>query len=133
MSSSGDGAAIGQVQVDAKNIDLALRDHNPASAVKTVCALLTTDALTAIGNLPSPDQPLTDDLNRAFEVGSAAGKDCYAGATGNASLLHRSAAERTRLVALVAVAVHRVTALTGHVPSTSTTQAANEPLDPFGN
>jgi hypothetical protein len=132
MSQSGDGAAIGQVEVDSRNVDLAFRDHNTSSAIKTVCALLSTDALTAIGNLPSPDTSLTDDLNNAFEDASAAAKDCYNGATGNASLLRRSAKERTELVGLVSIAVDRIRAITGHEPSTSTTLAPNVSGDPFG-
>jgi hypothetical protein len=52
-----------------------------------VCALLTTDAQTAIGNLPTPDTTLTDDLNNAYEEAAAAGNDCYNGSTGVASLL----------------------------------------------
>ena len=55
MSTPADGAAIGQVEVDSQNIDLALSHHDPPSEIQTVCALLTTDAQTAIGNLPSPD------------------------------------------------------------------------------
>jgi hypothetical protein len=132
MSQSGDGTLIGQVEVDSRNVDLALKDHNTSSAVKTVCALLSTDALTGIGNLPSPDTALTNDLNSAFEDASAAGKDCYDGATGSDSLLQRSARERTRLVPLLDAAVDRVEAVTGHVPSTSTTLAPNSCDDPFG-
>ena len=104
----------------------------PPSEVKTVCALLTTDAQTAIGNLPSPDTTLTDDLNTAFEDAAAAGNDCYNGASGG-KLLRRSATERTKLVPLLAVAVDRVATITGHTPSTSTTMASDAGDDPFGN
>ncbi len=133
MTGPGGGSAIGQVEADGRNVDLVLDRHDPSSAVRTACALLTNDALTAIGNLPTPDLTLTDDLNNAFTVASAAGKDCYNGASGDASLLRRSATERAKLVSLLAVAVDRVEAITGHAPSTSTTEAANAPVDPFGN
>jgi hypothetical protein len=132
MTQSGEGASIGQVQADAKNVDLTLSDHNSSGAVKTVCALLSNDALTAIGNLPSPDSTLTNDLNTAFEDGAAAGKSCYEGAAGNASLLRRSATQRAKLAGLVTVAVDRVEAITGHSPSTSTTLAPDTSDDPFG-
>lgn len=132
MSQSGEGASIGQVQADSKNVDLALRDHNSSAAIKTVCALLSNDALTAIGDLPSPDSTLTNDLNTAFEDGAAAGKSCYDGAAGPASLLRRSATERAKLSALLTVAVDRVDAITGHPPSTSTTLAPDTSDDPFG-
>ncbi len=132
MSTSADGAAIGQVEVDSQNIDLALSHHDPPSEIKTVCALLTTDAQTAIGNLPSPDTTLTDDLNTAYEDAAAAGTDCYNGASGGA-LLRRSAADRNKIVPLLTVALDRVATITGHTPSTSTTMASDAGDDPFGN
>jgi hypothetical protein len=132
MTVSDGGAAIGQVEVDTRNIDLVLDRHDPSSALKTVCALLTTDAQTAIGNLPTPDTQLTDELNTAYEDAAAAGNDCYNGATGGA-LLRRSNAERAKLVPLLTTAVDRIVALTGHTPSTSTTLASSGDDDPFGS
>lgn len=131
ISTSGGGAAIGQVEVDSRNIDLAISDHDPSSQLKTVCALLTTDAQTAIGNLPTPDTTLTDDLNNAYEEAAAAGNDCYNGATGSAALLRRSAAERAKLVPMLNTALERIGTITGHTPSTSTTLAPNDSGDPF--
>ena len=56
MPGAGGGAAIGtRRRWTAANIDLALAHHDPPAAIRTVCALLTTDAETAIGNLPTPD------------------------------------------------------------------------------
>jgi hypothetical protein len=132
MTTSGGGAAIGQLKVDGRNIDLAVARHDSASALKTVCALLTTDAQTAIGNLPTPDTRLTEDLNTAYEDAAAAGDDCYNGAAGNGSLLRRSASERARLGPLLATAVGRIVSITGHTPSTSTTLASGDGNDPFG-
>lgn len=131
MTSSGGGSAIGQVEVDSANIDLALARHDPPSAIKTVCALLTTDAQTAIGNLPTPDTTLTDDLNNANEDAAAAGNDCYNGSAGVASLLGRSAKERAKIVPMLDTAVALIDAITGHVPSTSTTLAPSDSNDPF--
>ena len=133
VSGAGGGAAIGTLQVETRNIDLALYRHDPAAAIKTVCALLTNDAQTAIGNLPTPDPQLTADLNRAYEDAAAAGDDCYAGSSGTPSLLQRSAAERARLMPLLAASLDRITHLTGHTPSTSTTRPAAGTGDPFGN
>ena len=131
VSGSGGGAAIGTLRVDAANVSGALARHDPSAAIKTVCALLTTDAETAIGNLPTPDTALTDDLNAAYEDAASAGDDCYSGSGGTKSLLTRSAAERARLAVLLAVAVERITSVTGHPPSTSTTRPADS-NDPFG-
>jgi hypothetical protein len=131
LTTSGGGAAIGQVEVDSANIGLALDRHDPSSAIKTVCALLTTDAQTAIGNLPTPDTTLTDDLNNAYEDAAAAGNDCYNGSTGVRSLLARSAKERVRIVPMLDTAVARMDAITGHTPSTATTLAPGGSNDPF--
>jgi hypothetical protein len=132
LTTSGGGSAIGQVELDSRNIDLAVSHRAAASALRTVCALLTTDAQTAIGNLPTPDTQLTDDLNNAYEDAASAGNDCYNGSDGNRPLLRRSATERTRLVPMLATAVNRLTSLTGHPPSTSTTLASGDDGDPFG-
>jgi len=133
MSTSGEGTLIGQVQVDSANVALAVRKHEPGPALRTVCALLSTDALTGIGNLPSPDTTLTDELNTAFGTAATAAQDCYKGASGTASLLVASAADRAKLAHLFGVAVARVATLTGKTPSTSTTLAPDVSPDPFGN
>ena len=133
VSGAGGGSAVGALEVDSRNIDLALSRHDPAAAIKTVCALLSNDAHVAIGNLPTPDQQLTDDLNRAYEEAATAGDDCYRGSSGSTSLLRRSADERSRSMPLLAAALERVAAITGHTPSTSTTQPAPGNNDPFGN
>ncbi len=133
MTTANAGTAIGQVEVDSRNVTQVLAKHEPASAVKAACALLTTDALTAIGNLPSPDMGLTDALNSAYQDASAAGDDCFRGATAGPSLLRRSAMERTRLASLLTTAVDRYRMLTGRTPTTSTTLAPPVSDDPFAN
>ena len=132
VSGAAGGAAIGTLGVDSANIDLALAHHEAPAAIKTVCALLTNDAETAIGNLPTPDSQLTADLNNAYEKGAAAGDDCYQGAAGDSSLLRKSAAERAALLPLLATALERIQAVTGHTPSTSTTQPSRSCSDPLG-
>ncbi len=132
VSGAGGGAAIGTLEVDSANIDHALAGHQASSAIKTVCALLTNDAETAIGNLPTPDTRLTDDLDQAYEKAAAAGDDCYQGAGQSATLLRRSATERVALVPLLTTALQRIESVTGHTPSTSTTQPNGSCADPFG-
>jgi hypothetical protein len=132
MSGAGGGAAVGALQVDSRNIGYALSRHDTPAAIKTACALLTNDAETAIGNLPTPDTQLTDELNSAYEDAAAAGDACYQGASGQSSLLRKSATERSKLGPLLAVAVDRIQAITGHTPSTSTTEADGSCDDPFG-
>ena len=68
--------------MDARNVDVALGRHNPPAAIREVCDLLSNDAQTGVGNLPTPDQQLTDELNTAFVDATAAGDDCYNGAGG---------------------------------------------------
>jgi len=133
MANADGGAAVGQVEVDTRNIDLAVSRHNSPSALRTVCALLTNDAQTAIGSLPTPDTQLTDELNAAYEEAAAAGNDCYQGSNGNHTLLRRSASERAKLFPMLTTAVHRIESITGHTPSTSTTAPSVGGNDPFGN
>lgn len=133
MTAAAGGAAVGQVEADARNIDVAISGHNTPAALRTVCALLTNDAQTAIGNLPTPDTQLTGDLNAAYEDAAAAGNDCYQGADGDRTLLRRSASERVKLLPMLAAAVDRIRSITGHTPSTSTTAPSGDNNDPFGN
>lgn len=133
MTTAAGGAAVGQVEADSRNIDVAIASHNTPAALRTVCALLTNDAQTAIGNLPTPDTQLTDDLNAAYEDAAAAGNDCYQGAHGDRTLLRRSASERVKLFPMLAAAVDRIESITGHTPSTATTAPSGDNNDPFGN
>jgi len=126
----GGGSGIGNVEVASRNVDLVLARHNAPAAVREACALLSNEAQTAIGNLPAPDDLLTSQLDSAYTVATAAGNDCYNGASGDTRLLARSASERTRLVDLLATAVHHVESVTGQVPTTDTT-APQGSSDPF--
>ncbi len=136
VSGSGAGASIGTVEADIRNVDLVLERHDPAGAVRSVCALLASDAANANGNLPTPDQTLSDELSKAYGTAYDAGNDCYDGAGGGAAAgrLTTSATLRTRAVAQLALAIARIAAVTGKVPSTTTTTAPpGSNVDPFGN
>jgi outer membrane murein-binding lipoprotein Lpp len=125
------GSGIGNVEVAARNVDLAISRHNSPSAIREVCDLLSNEAQTSIGNLPAPDDQLTTQLNNAYMEATAAGDDCYNGASGNTRLMARSAAERTKLASLLATAVQMVESVTGQTPTTDTT-APQDGGDPFG-
>jgi len=131
MVAGGGGSGIGNVGVAARNVDLALSGHNVPSAIKQVCALLSNEAQTAIGNLPTPDDQLTTELNAAYEDATAAGNDCFHGAGGDRTLMTRSAAERTRLIGMLDAVVAHVKRITGKTPTTETT-APQGGSDPFG-
>ncbi len=131
VEGAGAGAAVGALRGDVARVDRALSLHDTPAQIRTVCAVLTNDAETAIGDLPTPDHTLTADLNSAYSDAAAAGDDCYNGASDGASLLARSAAERSRLGPLLATALDRISAVSGHTPSTSTTQPVAG-VDPFG-
>jgi hypothetical protein len=131
LRDGGGGSGIGNVEVASKNIDLALAQHNKPAAIKEVCALLSNDAQSAIGNLPTPDEQLTSALNIAYGVGTSAGDDCYNGAGGDNRLLARSAAERAKLFVLLAAAIRRAAEVTGQTPTTETTVPPTGGGDPF--
>ncbi len=127
----GGGTTIGTVQADAANVGVVVAHGDPPAAVRTACALLATDANTAIGNLPAPDRRLTTLLDRAYTVAASAGDHCFRGAGRDTALMADSARERSEVPALLAEAVHRVEAVTGRTPSTATT-APPPSGDPFG-
>lgn len=132
VSGAGAGPAIGAIQADNASVDKALATHSSSGAIRTVCALLSNDATAGNSNLPTPDTQLTTDLENAYQVEYSAGNDCYSGAAGDASLLRRSAKERQQGAADLVKAVARITAVTGHVPSTTTTTVpAGNSGDPF--
>lgn len=134
VSGAGAGSSIGTVDVDIKNVNLAFTQHDPAGEIRSVCGLLVTDAGTANGNLPTPDQQLSVDLSNAYATAYDAGTDCYNGSGGNQKLLATSATLRAKAQAQMATAIDRITAVTGHVPSTTTSTApAGANVDPFGN
>jgi len=127
----GGGSGIGNVEVASRNVDLVIARHNSAAAIREVCALLSNEAQTSIGNLPTPDEQLTNELNAAYQVATTAGDDCFKGASGDARLLARSAAERIRLIGMLTTAVDHVESMTGRTPTTATTTPPGGG-DPFG-
>jgi hypothetical protein len=131
VSGAGAGSAIGTLQADNASIDRALAIRSSSGAVRTVCALLSNDASAGNDNLPTPDDQLTSALENAYEVEYSAGNDCYSGASGNATLLRRSAKERKEGAADLNKALRRIAAVTGHVPSTTTTAPSAGGSDPF--
>jgi hypothetical protein len=134
VAGAGAGSSIGTVEVDIKNVNLAFHQHDPAGEIRSVCGLLVTDAGTANGNLPTPDQQLSDDLSAAYGTAYDAGTDCYNGANGNQKLLATSTTLRAKAESQMNIALDRITAVTGKVPSTTTTTApAGSNVDPFGN
>jgi hypothetical protein len=134
VSGAGAGSNIGAIEADNAAIDRALASHRPSGVVRTACALLSNDASAGNSNLPTPDDRLTTALESAFQVEYSAGNNCYSGAAGNAALLRRSANERRQGAADLAQAIRRITAVTGQVPSTTTTTSPdggdNDPFNP---
>lgn len=134
VAGAGAGSSIGTIEVDIKNVDLAFSQHDPSGQIRSVCALMASDAGIGNGNLPTPDQELSNDLSTAYATAYDAGTDCYKGAGSNSKLLATSAAGRTRTNTQLTTALDRITSITGHVPSTTTTTAPlGSNVDPFGN
>jgi hypothetical protein len=134
MSGVAEGSSIGAVEADVRNVDASLSRHDPVGELRSVCALLASDAANGNGNLPSPDQKLTNDLSNAFATAYDAGDDCYNGSGGNQKQLSESARLRTKAMAQMVTAVARITAVTGQVPSTTTTTLPpGSTNDPFSN
>jgi len=101
--STGFSADVSTVQGDIRLVDSLSSGSqsagsqsagSQAKAIKTACAVLVQDTLTANGYLPTPDQTLTNLLSTAYSKAGAAGHDCYSGAGHENDPLSRSATER---------------------------------------
>ena len=77
-------------------------------ATHTACDGLATDAATALGMLPSPDQRLTDELNRAYLDLARAAQDCSEVARLGPGAFARYEAESGRAMASLHAAEARV-------------------------
>ena len=133
VDGSGAGGSIGAVGDDLRTVGTALDEHQSAGVLRTLCAVLGTDALAGNDSLVTPDQQLTDDLSSAYDAAYAAGEDCYRGAGGDARSEAGFTAQRARATAGLAAAMARIRTVTGQVPSTTTTTAPPGTTgDPFG-
>lgn len=130
VTTGGGGTDIGTLRADIINVDQAAADGQQPAAMRTVCLLLTQDAEAASGSLPTPDQPLTDLLNRAYVQAANAGQACAAAAGGSQSAKAHAAQERAAVPPLLTDAVSRIRTVTGRTPSTPTTSPAGGG-DPF--
>jgi hypothetical protein len=92
-STAGFSASVSHLQADLRQIDAGA--GRPAT-IATYCTVLVTDALIANGNLPTPDQSLTNLLSTAYSEAGDAGHDCAKGAGSGSRLLSRSTAERVK-------------------------------------
>jgi hypothetical protein len=81
------------LQGDIRHID-SLGPHPDPGVLRTLCDVLVTDSLNANQNLPTPDNTLTGLLSDAYSLDGAAGRNCFSGAGGNATLLARSSTGR---------------------------------------
>jgi hypothetical protein len=89
---TGLSGSLSSLRRDAGRISLVESRHD-VRGVRTDCAVLVNDALTANQNLPAPDDMLTRILSAAYSAASAAGRRCVTGAGGGPGSLARARAE----------------------------------------
>ncbi len=77
VGSSGLAANDGQLVIDIGQLETGIRLHE-LLPVRTACEAFSADAATADGQLPTPDHPLTDQLDSAYQDFYRAGVACYA-------------------------------------------------------
>lgn len=123
VSGTSFGSTVGTLHDDNLHVaETAAGRWNPG-ALHTVCAVLTDDAGSANGQLPTPDTALTQLLAHAYTLEFSAGNDCYEAAGGDRRLLARSARLRAEAESLLGQALATVRRRTGlEVPTTTTTQ-----------
>jgi hypothetical protein len=114
------GSSLGTLTGDNASVDKVVAQHGGVLDFHTVCGVLTTDAESANGNLPTPDTDVTQWLAQAYDLEYQAGLDCYDSA-GNSALQAKSARGRSQAQVLFDRVLIRIRALSGLVVPTTTT------------
>jgi hypothetical protein len=89
------------------------------------------DAEQANGELPTPDAQVTVWLSKAYTLEGTAGNDCYDAGSTNRTLLATAERDGAKAEQLFTRSLIRIQAITGHLPSTTTT-TDNGPISIFG-
>lgn len=131
VSTDGFGSSVGTLLGDGGRVIEAVESKQAAGVLRTDCGVLEDDASTADGNLPTPDQALTDDLQQAYKADLAAANECYSSHAVTRQRLEEAVRSVTRADALLEQAVQQVSNATGKVPSTATTTSSGSD-DPLG-
>lgn len=121
VSSEGFGSSVGTLLGDGGRVIRSVELKQSAGALRADCGVLEDDASTAAGNLPTPDQTLTDTLQRAYRTELAAAAACYGASPNDRQRLDQTLKDVTSADALLEQAVQQVSGVTGRVPSTTTT------------
>jgi hypothetical protein len=100
----------GLVAADVRGIASGIRLRELA-ATHTECDGLATDAATAYGELPTPDQKLTNDLNDAYLDYEHAAQDCSSARSFASTGFTRYRSEVATANAALAAAKHRMSVL----------------------
>jgi hypothetical protein len=117
------GSSIGTLTGDNASVAKVVAQHGGLLDFHTVCGVLTTDAESANGNLPSPDSDVTQWLAHAYDLEYQAGIDCYFG-PGYPGKQAQSATSRSQAQVLFDRALTRIRAISGLVVPTTTTTSA---------
>jgi hypothetical protein len=121
VSSEGFGSSVGTLLGDGGRVIRSVELRQSAGALRADCGVLEDDASTAAGNLPTPDQNLTDTLQRAYRTDLAAAAACYGASPADRRRLDQALEDVTSADALLEQAVQQVSEVTGRVPSTTAT------------
>jgi hypothetical protein len=96
-----------QVVADAHSVEAAIA-RGTALQVRTACGGLGADAGSLYSTLPTPDHPLTDDLNRAMQAFFAAGQGCAATPSTRSAAARSSLGQIQRALGALEVANRRL-------------------------
>lgn len=129
VSSEAFGSSVGTLLGDGGRVIRSVELKQSAGVLRTDCGVLEDDASTAAGNLPTPDQTLTDTLQRAYRTELAAAAACYGASPADQERLDQALKDVTSADALLEQAVQQVSGVTGRVPSTTTTTVPGGAFD----
>jgi len=132
VNTNGFGSSVGTLLGDGGRIIEAVESNQAPGVLRTDCGLLEDDASSAAGNLPTPDQALTDALEGAYKADLVAANECYSSHAAGAQRLKEAVGSVTKADALLEQAVQQVSSATGRVPSTTTTTSPGGDGDALG-
>jgi hypothetical protein len=119
VGGTGFGDDIGTLVADNARVPKDI--PNGTGAVHAACGALEDDAEMANGELPTPDQKVTDLLSTAYGLEGTAGTDCYNAGVTNKKLMSVAIKDTIKAEALYDQALARIRSIDGAPVSTTTT------------
>lgn len=119
VGGTGFGDDIGTLVADNARIPKDI--PNGPGAIHAACGALEDDAEMANGELPTPDQEVSNWLSTAYGLEGTAGTECYNAGVTNKKLMANAIQDTVKAQALYDQALARIASIDGKSVATTTT------------